>query len=54
MKIEQLINELQKILAVHGNIEVRCWPYDGQMKGCEVSEADLREYEDGGKEVYIE
>lgn len=30
MKISELINALEKIKDEHGDIDVCCWPYDGQ------------------------
>jgi len=32
MKISEAINELQKIMDDIGDIEVLCWPHDGQDK----------------------
>ncbi|MEW8230373.1 MAG: hypothetical protein AB2745_08620 [Candidatus Thiodiazotropha endolucinida] len=32
MKISELIKELEAIKAVQGDIDVRCWPYDGQAR----------------------
>lgn len=30
MRISELIAALQKLQAEHGDIPVKCWPYDGQ------------------------
>lgn len=45
MKISALIAALEKVKAEQGDIEVACWPYDGQMNPKPVSELavnDLR------------
>lgn len=31
MKIQALIEKLQELKAIHGDINVKIWPYDGQM-----------------------
>ena len=41
MKVSELIARLQHVLAERGDIEVTCFPYDGQMGGVAVESVDV-------------
>lgn len=36
MKISEVIKELEKIKEELGDLTVLCWPYDGQIKPCNI------------------
>lgn len=37
MTITELIEILNHIKEEHGNLNVYCWPYDGQIRPCNIS-----------------
>jgi hypothetical protein len=53
MKISELIAELQEIQNYRGDLEVMCWPYDGQGREYPVVSVDVV-MEAGKPRVFIE
>lgn len=42
MKISELIQKLDEIMGQEGDIDVMCWPYDGQDRLYDLTEVELR------------
>ncbi len=53
MKISELIAELQDIQKRSGDLEVMCWPYDGQGREYPAVSVDIVT-KDGKAKVFIE
>lgn len=53
MKISRLIIKLQKIMAKHGNIEVMCWPYDGQENCSKLTEIKITTNKKDNKSIVV-
>jgi hypothetical protein len=53
MKLSSLIRVLQEFLRDHGDLDVKCWPYDGQQNPRDV-EVDVVEDKSGNIFVQID
>ncbi len=51
MKISDMITQLQAIQEEHGDLQVCCWPYDGQGR---TYEPELKLLHSTGKDVVVE
>ncbi len=56
MKISQVIETLKKIKETQGDIEVACWPYDGQGRYYHLTTIEIKnvEKENMEKEMIVE
>lgn len=41
MKISKLIDKLNDILSKEGDLDVTCWPYDGQGRDFDLEQVDV-------------
>lgn len=38
MKASKLIEKLTEVIEIHGDVDVKCYPYDGQMNPGDIDE----------------
>lgn len=53
MKANAPILKLQKIVAKHGNLEIMCWPYDGQENCSKLTEIKITTNKKDNKSIVV-